>query len=249
MKGLYFKDQFEVRLEIDGDEFRQGDTVCCTLSVKNRGESALTPALPSLSLVRGESKKVKAKDPEAWQRLETAKTESFGEVAPGESKKCVWSFSLDKNCLITEKSQSLYLLYGLGEEQGQLQLTVLPHEEIEGIVGIFETSFQFLLKKISNKKDCIAATLKAPEGPGYRALSQLELRLRFNEEKGVELQYLFKVERLEASATTLEVQKKKVEFSQSLGRDDFMSSAAYVDPERLEPHIREALSQVTSKFE
>ncbi len=101
---------------------------------------------------------------------------------------------------------------------------------------------------MKSKKDWIAATLKAPDGPGYRALSQLELRLQFDGAR-VKLLYLFKVERLEASATTLEVQKKKVEYSQELEKNEYMSSAGYVDPERLEPRIKEALSQVTSKFE
>lgn len=251
MKALLFFQQFEIRVEVAGEEFRQGDACSCTLSIKNRGATPLSPSTPILSIARGVAKKIKAKDSDAFEILERAESNALGEIAAGESCSLSWTFALDKNCLLSDKANSLYILYGVGDAHegcGHLQLNVLPHEELEGIIGIFETSFQFLLRGVKTKSGWVAASYKAPQGPGYRTLSELELRLKF-EGDGVLLQYLFKVERLEASATTLEVQKKKLEYKQELTREQYMSSAGYVDPQRLEPLIREALSSVTSKFE
>jgi hypothetical protein len=250
MKALLFKPPYEIRLEVKGEEFHQGDTVPCNLSIKNRSTETIATPVPFLSLSHGQSKKIKAKDNDAFVDIDTQSSEVSGELTVDASSVLSHSFNLDKNCLLTEKAQSLYIRFGVEgneEAQGDLQLNVIAHQDLEGIIGIFETSFQFLLKSVKSKKDWTVATYKAPEGPGYRAIQELQLKLHFDGDN-VELIYAFKIERLDATSSALSVKKKKEEHPQTLARSDYMSSAGYVDPEKLEPLIKEILSKVTSKF-
>ncbi len=250
MKALLFKPPFEIRLEIEGEEFHQGDSVPCKLSIKNRSSEAIAAPVPFLALSHGQTKKKKAKEDDAFVDLQRESGSASGQLAADATSVLSHSFSLDKNCLLTEKAQSLYIRFGVEgneEAQGDMQLNILPHQDFDGIIGIFETSFQFLLKSVKSKKDWTVATYKAPEGPGYGAVKELQLKLQFAGDS-VDLVYVFKIERLDATATSLNVKKKKEEHPQTLARSDYMSPAGYVDPERLEPLIREILSRVTSKI-
>ena len=40
MRGMFFQQPLEFRLEVEGDQWCQGDAVVCKLSIKNRGQSA-----------------------------------------------------------------------------------------------------------------------------------------------------------------------------------------------------------------
>ena len=249
MKGLVFHQQLEIRLEVDGEEFRQGDRLPCRLSIKNRGTSPIKLAPAFLQLATGDQKHVKAKDEQAFKQLAAATIEQLTELAPGADTRHEWTFELDRNCLVSDKAKSLYLVYGLSGAQGvlnHLQLSVLPHRDIDGILVVFETSFQFVPKGYKSKGDWVVAKLKPPSGQEYPALEELELSFKFIEDK-LHLQYTLKCKKLSASPSSLEIQKKQLNVSQELLGSDY-KIGDYIDPKLLEPKIAAGLSGVSAKF-
>ncbi|MCB0325196.1 MAG: hypothetical protein KDD69_16550 [Bdellovibrionales bacterium] len=250
MKGLLFHKQLEIRVDVEGEEFRQGDTIPCTLTIKNRGATAVDVGVPVLALAKGDLKKVKQKAPDAFSMLARADAAVPGSVAPDQQCTTSTRFQLEQNCHVTNKQSSLCILYGVeGDDaaQAHLQLPVLPHADIESIVGVVETSFQFVLKSWKSKSGWVSAKLKAPDEQRMTTIDELDLGFRFVDEL-LELDYTFKVKKLEAGPSTLEIQKKKQTFRQSLRRDEYLAPGGYVDSGLLEPKIEEILAQVSSKF-
>lgn len=251
MKGLLFHQQLEVRLEIRGEEFRQGDQVPCTLSVKNRGTGSQEITSVSLTLAVGDAKKIKQKSDDAFKPLAAADAPGGWQIQPGAEEHLTWSFSLDRNAPITDKSQSLYVLYGAlpsgGQEaRGNLQLSVLAHADVEGILSVFETSFQFVLKGQRSKDGWMIASLKPPSSQRFITVDELELGFRF-EDDVLLLSYLVKAKKLSAGPSTLSIEKKKSEHVQELRASDYRAPGGYVDSRLLEEKIEDALATVTGR--
>src|SRR5690606_15396036 len=114
MKGLLFHQQLEIRLEVEGEEFHQGDSVSCALTVKNRGNEPQQAGKLFLALARGDMKKVKQKADDAFTVIERAEDEAGSRtIPPGGEARLSHTFRLEKNCLVTDKNQSLCAVYGL----------------------------------------------------------------------------------------------------------------------------------------
>jgi hypothetical protein len=196
-------------------------------------------------LAHGDLKKVKQKVPEAFTSLSQAELPSAEVLPPGDRRSFSWNFSLSKNCPISDTGQSLCILFGLRDAvpRAHLQLPVIPHADIEGILGIFETSFQFAQKSQKSRADCVVAKFKAPTGARYKMLEELDLSLGFQDGK-LALDYVFKVKQFNAGPSTLEVKTKKKNFSQSVNREQYYSPAGFVDSKLVEPLIEEALAKL-----
>ncbi len=247
MKGLLFHEQLEIRVDVAGEEFEQGDQVVSAITIKNRGGTKKLVDGPFLQLAVGDSKKLAQKSEKAVQILTSSELNTSFNLGPDEDKKIPWTFELDRNCPITDKSHSLYLLYGLRvAARAHLQLNVRPHAHIEGVLTIFETSFQFDPRGMKSRAGWVVATLKPPASRRFTVVEALELGLRFEGEK-LFLHYTFKVKGLEAGPMTLEIKKKKIELTRELVPGDYMSSAGFVDSALLEPKIEEALCSVLPK--
>lgn len=254
MKGLTFFSQLEIRLDVDGETFHQGDSIPCLLTIKNRGSAPLKIELPRLMLALGDMRKVKAKNESAFTEISLAEAAPIGVLPAGEQREVRWTFQLDQNCTVTDKAQSLYICYALlaGDEaisgsEGHLQLPVFPHRDIEGILGVLETSFQFDPRGYkSNKAGWVVAKLKAPKGSRYTSLEELDLAFRFDDGR-LQLNYTFGVQRLAATPAALEVKKKSVKYAQELSRSEYMFSAGFVDAKLLEPKLEEALATLQTK--
>lgn len=247
MKGVVFHQQLELRAEVAGEEFHQGDEVRSTVSVKNRGADPVTIQRLQCAVSIGDMKKVKAKDPAAFQTLDTTETAEPLTLAAGAQVELNHLMRLSKNCLVTDKSHSLCVVYGLADgPQGHLQLNVLPHSDIEGILQVFETSFQFVTGTIKSKGDRVIAPLKPPMGKLYTTLEKIDLGFSFVED-ALLLDYQFKVTKLEAGPSTLAIQKKKQSYSQTLRRDQY-APTGFIDSKLVEPLLQEALACVENKF-
>ncbi|MFN8391182.1 MAG: hypothetical protein U0136_12900 [Bdellovibrionota bacterium] len=249
MKGFVFQQQVESRLEIDGEEFRQGGNVTCSLSLKNRSSVALPLSEVSLELALGSMKKIKQKAPDAFELVQAAEFSREESIPPGAEHVIRSTFRLDKNCEISDNTQSLCIVYGLATAtpRAHLQLPVHPHADIDGILGVFETSFQFDLRGQKSKNGWVVAKLKVPSGPRFKSAEELDLSFRFTEDK-LQLRYAFTVKKLEAGPDTLAIQKKKQNFEQDLERSQYYSPAGFVDAKLLEPIIESALAPITSRF-
>ena len=249
MRGVFFKQALEFRIEVTGDEWHQGDKVLCTLSVKNRGSSPQPLSGLYLHLALGNIKKVREKADDAFQVVSSAQLTPPAALEPEQQQVFPCSFALDVNCPITDKGGSLYLLCGQGtpaDAAGNLLVTVLPHPHLEAVVSLLESSFCFVLKGQKWQKGWVEAKLKPPAGLEYPTLEQLVLAQRFEGEL-LQLKYNFNLRSLAATPTTLEVKKGKRELQQQVAPQQYLFGGMHVNNDALEAVIREALQSVNRR--
>ena len=136
MKGTFFQKPLELLLHVDGESWKQGDTITGNLNVKNHNSESVSLKDFGVTLVFGASKKIKAKDPNAFEFQGEKLFEGSAEVAGGSETELAFSFILEKNAPISEKSQGLFMLCGYKDkpfEGGMLELNVLPIETITNL--------------------------------------------------------------------------------------------------------------------
>jgi len=246
MKGVFIHNQLEYRVEVRADDFCQGDSLPCVVSVKNHGSSSQTLSKLRLDLALGDIIKVRDKKEAAFTILCSAECPAPNGIAAGECKSVEWTFKLDENCPISDKSQSLYLLYGSGDADGalgQLPISVRPQRYIQQILGIFESFFQFVLKGCKSADGWVKAKLKPSNARRLSYVEELVLGFRF-EDQTLVLRYVFRVKRLQTSGLAVGVKKVKTTVEQRLEPGTYTLTAQHVDHEVIKTKIEEALSTV-----
>ena len=78
----------EYRLEVKGDDFYQGDSLPCQLSVKNHGIAAANLEGAFLKLAVGDLKKVKEKKEDAFDEIQEIALPALAAVEPGKEQSC-----------------------------------------------------------------------------------------------------------------------------------------------------------------
>ena len=250
MKGVFFKNQLEFRLEVKGDEWHQGVTLACVLSIKNRGASSQELSDLYLHLACGKTKSIREKEADAFEIISSADISSRSVLEADQETGFSWSFALDKNCIISEKSQSLYLVCGKGalaDYAGQLAVTVLPHPHIDAVTSLLENTFCFVLKGEKSKKGWVEAKLKPPSGKDFPTLEQLVLSMRFQGD-AMRLDYCFHLKTIQADALALSVGKARKEVVQELALTSYLFPGGQVNHEPLEKALADALATVKSRI-
>jgi hypothetical protein len=251
MRGVFFNQPLEFRLEVPSHDLYQGDTVQGTLSVKNHGTELLKVCDLRVKLSLGDAKKVKAKAEDAFEDIFSADIEPEVELMPQATATRNWTLVLDRNCPIADRTQSPYLLYGnssLSSLLGQLPLTVKPHKHVQAIIDTMETVFNFTNKGVSSKDGHVVAKLKAPDSRRLSLLEELQLGFRFEGET-LAVSYLFKIKRFDTSMTTkVDIKKGKVEVSQFWKSSAYVFGEGFIQQEFVERSINEALEAVATGF-
>jgi hypothetical protein len=249
MRGVSIQQPYELRLEVQGEDFTQGQSVPCVLTIKNRSGASAPLETPALLLAVGNLKKVKAKDADAFEVIARAECERGIEVPGGGEASFQHTFPLDVNAVITDKTQSLFLLYGNSErpaDLAQLLLTVKAHSHLRAIFDTFTTVFNFVSKGESSKKDgWTCSKMKPPESRRLSLVEELNLSVRF-ESDALVVKYLFNVKRFDTAMTSVSVKKGKVEVEQTWLAQDYLFGGGFVRQEFVEKMIDAGLSEVAS---
>lgn len=248
MRGLFIQKSLEFRLDVQGDSFEQGQAVACTLKIINRGTESTTLKSPTLRLAVGDVKLVKAKDPGAFTTLATAEIEQAVELASGAEFVAAHTFTLDRNCPITEKAKSPFLLYGdaaCDADLGQLPLTVTAHTYLQAIFDTLTTVFSFIPKSQTSKGGWTTIKLRPPESRAMSFVDELNLSMRFTEDS-LEVSFLFSVKKFDASQTKVGVRKDKTELKQSWAPQEYLFGGEFIRQEFVEAKLQEALAEVSS---
>lgn len=245
MKGVFVHNQLEYRLEVAGEKFCQGDPLPCTLSVKNHGAKTQTIAL-KLELTTGSLVKMKQRSGDAFTVITAADNLGSITVDPQATQSVSWQCTLDKNCCITDKSHTPCLLFGGSEDGalGQLAVTTLPHRHIQQIVTIFESTFQFIVKGIKSAEGAVQYKMKPSSAKRLTLVDELNLSFHF-EESSLILHYLFKVKKIQATATSVGVKKATNEVEQRLEPSTYLLSPEVVNNLAIESVIEPALEVVS----
>lgn len=246
MKGVFFQQPLEIRVEVTGDEFRQGDTLPCTLSVKNHGAAPVSLSGAVLKLALGDLKKVKQKTEDAFEVIATAELTPKEHAAPQATESMSWTFQLDRNCAITDKAHSLFILYGgLGAAAGvgQLLVTVQPHQHIRSFIELMESNFQFIFRDAKSSGGWVDAKFKSPSTREFSMLEELVLGFHFSDD-GLRLRYACKVKKFEATSVSLGVRKGKSVIERELKQSQYLLPGGFINPEGIDAEVRDALSGV-----
>ena len=248
MRGIFFQQPLEYRLEVEGDEWLQGDEVICKLTLKNRGSTKVTVQQAFLHLALAPLKKVKEKSADAFEILASAEIPESIEIDAASEVITDWTFPLDVNCFITEKAKSLFLVCGtesLDSIAGHLQLTIRPHVHVDAVTSLFEPYFSFVLKGQKSKKDWVESKLIPPSGSRFASLEQVLLHTRFEGDK-LQLKYIFKRNKLGATADSMSITKTKKELMQEFERNQYILPGNFVDNDLIQNAIGTALETVAS---
>ena len=200
MKGVSFQNGVEFKVTLEGESWSQGDTLRGKIESKPQSQAQLI-------LAEGIDKKVKLKTPDAFVVLEELSTKSL----PFE-----WSFKLSLDARISDKSASLYLLYGNNdniEKLGQLRLNVLPHIHIKDLIDLCTNEFRFALKGISfSKSGDTEVKFDPPSNSEWTFLEQLVIQLK-QDSNSLQAKFQFHRKEIDGSKGGLATKSVKREVS------------------------------------
>ena len=242
MKSVIIHQQIELRLESPKDSFIQGDLVPCILSIKNHRASELPP-LPLLLELRYGDPKVVSEEGEI-QLTASGTLSSTPAIAPGASFQVSHSFALDPNAAITEKNRSLYLSFGIaGMVSQRAPLTILPHQYLQGIYDLFESSFQFVGKGFRSQKGWTEAKFRPSAAPKYALVEELNCGARF-EGTTLKFRFVFKVKKFNADQSSIQVRKEKNEIERSLELNEIADRDGVLRHGAVESLLQEVLALI-----
>lgn len=242
MRGVFLQQQLEFRLSVDGENFKQGDTLPCMLTIHNHTDVIQDIGNLKLCLALGDIKKVRGKLADAFTVLEEATLVAGSEIKAGEELQFEWECKLDKNAVVTDKSQSLYLLFGNSQNintLGQLLVTVQPHPVIESIITTLSSAFQFVAKSYKSSKNGLAIKIAPSSATRFAMLDLLTLNVKI-EGDTLQMKYVFDLKKFEATALSLAVGKNKITVQQTL--DNYIQDG-YINHSYIESKIEDAFKE------
>lgn len=248
MRGIFFQKPLEFRLEVHGDTFSQGEPITAALIVKSHAAEGVLLKDLSVLLALGNTKKVKAKDSGAFEVVQSAEVERGIELAPGQELSIPVRFSLERNAVVTDKSQSLYLLYGNSSDLvalGNLPLTCTPHAHLLALFETFTSVYSFIDKGQFSKDGWTCAKYKAPDTRRLSLVEELVVCCRFEEGAELHVRYDFKVKRFDTeSEVKVNVKRGKANVSQQWKETEYLFGSGFLHQQFVEQQIDEALQSV-----
>lgn len=244
MKGTFFQKPFEFRSVINGESWHQGDTVNGTLEIKNHDSAAIALTDINVSLAYGDSKKVHQKENDAFSILTSIPVTTQQPLAPQGTEKLDWEFKLERNCPITDKSGSLYLLYGpktTGVNTGQLQLNVLPVAYILEFLKILQIEFKFVVRFMKSSKNYVDVKLVPPSSKTFASMNHVNIQFRYKEDN-LEIRYIFNVNEVNKNGLA----KVKREFEQSFAPNEYLLHNNRLNHEKMQQTIEDVLKRLGS---
>jgi hypothetical protein len=203
MKGFSFQSGIEYRVEIKGEEWSQGDSLSGIVTAK--------PGSPiRVMLAEGTDKKIKKKVADAFRIVESKESEGT---------ELHWNFHLPLNATITDKNQSLYLLYGNKEgalPAGALRLSILPHLYLRDFADVLIHHFRFALKSVSaGKKGVVEFKLNPPDSKEFASLESLLLNFKMDS-NGIVVDYEFTRNAIDATGGSIASKSVKKTWTKEL---------------------------------
>ncbi|NDG83763.1 MAG: hypothetical protein EBX52_01845 [Proteobacteria bacterium] len=200
MKGFSVQNGVEFRIVLEGERWTQGGTVA--IEVTSRPGQPL-----KVAIAEGSERKIKAKDASAFAEIESR---------DGAGPSLKTQFELPRNSRITDKSGSLYVLYGDPGKPANLKLIVDPHPWFGEICEVLVRHYRFSLKSTSmGKKGKVELKLEPSGAKEWASLTHLIASLSL-EEDALELTLEFHRTVVNALKPGLTAEKAVGKFHRSL---------------------------------
>ncbi len=245
-----FDKLLEYKLQTSKEQWQQGEMVSGTLLVKNNGTETATIDKIQTILAYGNLKKIRAKDPKAFEVQELHVAHENLSLDAGEQKEYPWEFKLSTNCPITDKFASLYLLYGSQNnawECGQLQLTIDLHSILQQFMQVLQTYFRFKVQSQKFKKGFTEIKLLPPKSQELKMVEHLLCQLSTKKDV-IEVKYIFSMKILKNIEGEMKVQKEKKEFKQQFTPKQYQLFGGYFNHDGILKAIGEIIAQSENKF-
>ncbi len=244
MRSTFFQQPFQHQIEIDGENWNQGEEIKGKLTILNMSSETVVVNTSQVILAYGLKKSIKEGNESPWEVLEKqVMTQNISLPAGGEQS-FEWIFQLATDCPITDKHGGLYLLFG-GEDTlsvgGKLDVPVNLHPILQNFLQTFTTQFFFLEKYQKRKSEWTEVKLVPPESKEYPNLDFVRCLLRISQEH-LEAHYLFKMRGLGRSGEKITVTKKNRELKQKIPPGNYLQPGGFPNRACFRENINQALN-------
>ena len=249
MRSVFFQRPLEYQIETSGEEWNQGDSLSGTLRVRNNGGDSLSTQSVQILLAYALKKELKDSKADAWQVRETLNFD-LPELDAGAQHTAEWTLPLPSDCPLTDKSGTLFLLFGgteVLENGGRIDLQVRLHPLLQSFLQTFTTQFKFLEKHRKHVKGWAEAKLNPPDTQEYSSLDHLLCHLRVREEQ-LEVRHFFKVKVFSREENYVKMRRKTRELEQSLSPEDYLQTGGFPNRNYFRKRIDEALEIVRNSI-
>jgi hypothetical protein len=249
MRSVFFQRPLEYQIETSGEEWNQGDSLSGTLRVRNNGGDSLSTQAVQILLAYALKKELKDGKADAWQVRETLNFD-LPELDAGAQHTAEWTLPLPSDCPLTDKSGTLFLLFGgteVLENGGRIDLQVRLHPLLQSFLQTFTTQFKFLEKHRKHVKGWAEAKLNPPDTQEYSSLDHLLCHLRVREEQ-LEVRHFFKVKVFSREENYVKMRRKTRELEQSLSPEDYLQTGGFPNRNYFRKRIDEALEIVRNSI-
>lgn len=244
MRSAFFQQPLQYKIEIDGENWYQGEEIKGKLIIRNMSSETVVVNASQVILAYGLKKSIKEGSESPWEVLEKIVLTKNISLPAGDEQSYEWNFQLATDCPITDKQGGLYLLFG-GEdtlsEGGRIDLPVSLHPILQNFLQTFSTQFFFLEKYQKRKSEWTEVKLVPPESKEYPNLDFVRCLLRISQEQ-LEAHYLFKMSGLGRSGEKMTVTKKNRELKQKILPENYLQPGGFPNRACFRENINEALN-------
>lgn len=237
MKSTYFSKPLEFSINVNGESWKQGEVVAGDIEVKNHSGEEIDLSQYSLSLCIADIKKIQKKDAKGILVLEELTIENAQQG---------FSFKLDDNCPITQKSSGPYIVCGKkGEliDGHHLALQVSPSELVSNILEVLENFMRFKVKSLKPKKESLEAVIILPTVKEFTSVSQFKLNLT-KDNDNLKLDYLFKIKKVcfDGGVTSTKDETKK--FTSTLTPKEYLIYGSSLNQDLIVEKVSSILDEI-----
>ena len=244
MRSTFFQQPFQHQIEIDGENWNQGEEIKGKLTIRNMSSETVVVNTSQVILAYGLKKSIKEGNESPWEVLEKqVMTQNISLPAGGEQS-FEWIFQLATDCPITDKHGGLYMLFG-GEDPlsvgGKLDVPVNLHPILQNFLQTFTTQFFFLEKYQKRKSEWTEVKLIPPDSREYPNMDYVLCFLRIHDEQ-LEAHYRFKMSGLGRTGEKMTVTKKNRELEQSIPPEKYLQPGGFPNRACFRENIDQALN-------
>ena len=246
MRSTFFDRPLEYQLLTAKEEWLQGDPIEGKLSIKNMNDEKVIINTIDVLLAYGNFRKVKTGEENCWEVLHRENIQKDLSLDGNQQLSYDWRLNLPSDAPITDKSGSLFLLFG-GEDVlnrgGRLDVRIKMMVLLQSFLQTFVTQFQFVQKSSKYKDGWTAVQLDPPTGSReFPNLEHVMCYLRMVNQI-LELRYRCKIKTLKKNGESMKVRGKSLEIIQTLTTDDYLQTSGFPNRSRFREMIENALSE------
>jgi uncharacterized protein YktA (UPF0223 family) len=242
MKGSSFNKSLECIIDVNGEYWSQGDTLCGTIALKNHSKENIDLSKAGVALGFFDIKKIHDKNIDYHQLISPLRF--FKNIAPQESIEKSFEIKLDPNCPITDKKLSGYIFYGdLEMTTNQLQLKILPQKDFLKILELFDRFFRFKVKETKNGKKGLEFKLNPPTSREMANIDSLLLNMTKSPDS-LQLSFNFILKKLNVSGVSHKIEKNEFTILRNILNKEYLFAPGLIDQDKILKMFEDVLAEI-----